>query len=58
MYVLPQRSSLCVNSQWLRLQAFIGELSSLDGQPAWIVGRVIEGTNEARIVDDVDCVEV
>lgn len=31
-------------------EAYIQELQTLDGQPAWIVGRVVSGNNDARIV--------
>lgn len=38
--------------------AFIEELEEIDGQPAWIVGRVVSGTRQARIVDQFSVIEV
>jgi len=37
---------------------FIGELQSLDGANAWIIGDVMKGDRKARIVDTVQIVEV
>lgn len=42
----------------VRAQALIAELQALDSAPAWVVGRVEEGTGRARIADDVRVVEV
>jgi selenide,water dikinase len=39
-------------------QAFIDEIQALDGKPAWIVGRVVTGSNDARIVPDFKVIEV
>lgn len=38
--------------------AFIDELRELDGKPAWVVGRVVPGSKDARIVEDVKIVEI
>ncbi|RHY34218.1 hypothetical protein DYB32_001877 [Aphanomyces invadans] len=39
-------------------EAYMRELEVLDGQPAWLVGRVVDGSNKARILDDVKFLEV
>lgn len=39
-------------------KGFIKEIEEIDHCPAWIVGRVIEGDNTARLVDDVEFLEV
>ncbi|RHY64465.1 hypothetical protein DYB30_000506 [Aphanomyces astaci] len=39
-------------------QAYMRELEALDGQPSWLVGRVVQGSNQARIVPDVRFVPV
>lgn len=40
-------------------QQFIDEIQELDGQPAWVVGRVVEGGGrDAALVDDVKILEV
>uniref|UniRef100_A0A7S1CND3 Selenide, water dikinase n=1 Tax=Bicosoecida sp. CB-2014 TaxID=1486930 RepID=A0A7S1CND3_9STRA len=39
-------------------QAFVDELSALDGQPAWIIGRVVAGDNTARILPSPTVIEV
>lgn len=39
-------------------EAFCAELEALDGVPSWIVGRVVEGTKTARIMPNVEIVEV
>ncbi|TMW60187.1 hypothetical protein Poli38472_000229 [Pythium oligandrum] len=39
-------------------EAFIKELRELDGKPAWVVGRVVPGSNDARIVPDFKVIEV
>ncbi|KDO28193.1 selenide [Saprolegnia parasitica CBS 223.65] len=41
-----------------RAQAFIDDLVALDMQPAWIVGRVVQGTKQARLAPDVTFVEI
>ncbi|OQR93714.1 selenide, water dikinase [Achlya hypogyna] len=41
-----------------RAQAFIDDLMALDGQPAWIVGRVVDGTKQARLSPSVRFVEI
>lgn len=33
-----------------KADAFISELRELDGKPAWVVGRVVAGSRDARIV--------
>lgn len=47
---------LCLPAE--NAQAFLDEIQEIDGQPAWIVGRVISGTRQARIVDQVSIIEV
>ncbi|DAZ94415.1 TPA: hypothetical protein N0F65_003444 [Lagenidium giganteum] len=37
---------------------FIKELRQLDGKPAWVVGRVVEGQNDARIVSNPTILEI
>jgi selenide,water dikinase len=39
-------------------EAFIKELRELDGKPAWVVGRVVPGHKDARIVESATVVEV
>lgn len=39
-------------------QPFIDEIQKIDGEPAWIIGDVIEGHNKAFIVDNPTIVEV
>ncbi|ETV88916.1 selenide, water dikinase [Aphanomyces astaci] len=39
-------------------QAYMRELEALDGQPSWLVGQVVQGSNQARIVPDVRFVPV
>ncbi|KAL6046522.1 Selenide, water dikinase 1 [Balamuthia mandrillaris] len=39
-------------------KAFCKELQERDGEEAWIVGRVVEGNNQARIVEGATIVEV
>ncbi|GLE06221.1 hypothetical protein PINS_up015463 [Pythium insidiosum] len=39
-------------------QDFIRELKELDGKPAWVVGRVVPGSRDARIVNDFKVIEV
>ncbi|RHY82094.1 hypothetical protein DYB26_005589 [Aphanomyces astaci] len=39
-------------------QAYMRELEALDGQPSWLVGRVVQGSNQARILPDVRFVPV
>lgn len=39
-------------------QAFIADIKALDGRDAWVVGRVVEGTGVARVVDGVEVLEV
>ncbi|EQC40799.1 selenide, water dikinase [Saprolegnia diclina VS20] len=41
-----------------RAQAFIDDLAALDMQPAWVVGRVVPGTKQARLTPDVTFVEI
>lgn len=38
--------------------AFIAELRALDGKPAWVVGRVVEGARDARIVSEPTIIHV
>ena len=40
------------------MQAFIKELAVLDSQPAWVVGQVVPGKNDARILETRQVVEV
>lgn len=39
-------------------EAYIQELQSMDGRPAWIVGRVVAGSNDARIVPNPTILDV
>ena len=39
-------------------QDFIEELNTLDNAPAWIIGEVVQGSRKAKILDDVQIVEV
>lgn len=39
-------------------EAYCRDLEALDGHPAWIVGRVVAGSNTARIVDDFTVIDV
>lgn len=39
-------------------EAFIKELRELDGKPAWVVGRVVPGKKDARIVENPTVVEI
>lgn len=39
-------------------EAFCADMQRLDGEPCWVVGRVVAGDNTARIVDDVKIIEV
>lgn len=39
-------------------QDYINELKSLDGTPSWIIGDVITGDRTAKIVDNVEIIEV
>lgn len=48
---------MCLPSQEAA-EAYCRELEAIDGCPAWIVGRVVAGSNTARIVDDFTVVEV
>lgn len=47
---------LCLPTE--HADAFIQELRQLDGKPAWVVGRVIEGSKDARIVPNPTIIEV
>lgn len=38
--------------------AYVAEIERLEGEPAWIVGRVVEGTRRARILEDVAIIQV
>ncbi|KAG6622685.1 Selenide, water diKinase [Phytophthora cinnamomi] len=38
--------------------AFIKELRELDGKPAWVVGRVVEGSKDAHIVPNPTILEI
>jgi len=42
----------------IEAEGFCKEIEAIDGQPAWIVGRVVEGENKARIADDATVIEV
>lgn len=39
-------------------EGFCREIEAIEGEPAWIVGRVVEGENTARIDDDAKVIEV
>jgi len=39
-------------------EAFCKEVEELDGRPAWIVGRVVAGTNTARLAENVRIIDV
>jgi selenide,water dikinase len=39
-------------------EAYCRDLEALDGHPAWIVGRVVAGSNTARIVDNFTVIDV
>ncbi|GAB9466550.1 hypothetical protein Gpo141_00003922 [Globisporangium polare] len=47
---------LCLPAE--HADAFIQELRELDGKPAWVVGRVVEGSKDARIVENPAIIEV
>jgi selenide,water dikinase len=47
---------LCLPAE--KADQFIEEIKKLDGKPAWVVGRVVEGTNEARILENPKIIEV
>lgn len=47
---------LCLPTE--HADAFIQELHELDGKPAWVVGRVVEGSKDARIVPNPTIIEV
>lgn len=47
---------LCLPAE--HADAYIAELRALDGKPAWVVGRVIEGTRDARIVPEPTIIHV
>ena len=37
---------------------FIKELEILDGTPSWIIGHVTEGNRTAKIIENVNIIEV
>lgn len=39
-------------------QTFIDEVMAADGQPAWIVGRVVEGNNSVEFAEGLQVIEV
>lgn len=39
-------------------EAFCREIEEIDGKPAWIVGRVVEGERKARIIDEPTIFEI
>lgn len=39
-------------------QAYIDDMVKLDGQPAWIVGKVVAGTRQARLSPDLVLLDV
>ncbi|KAF0690055.1 Aste57867_18528 [Aphanomyces stellatus] len=39
-------------------EAYMKELFELDGQPSWLVGRVVDGANQARLTEDIQFLEV
>lgn len=39
-------------------QAFCKEIQELDRQPAWIIGRVVDGSNTARITETATILEI
>jgi selenide,water dikinase len=39
-------------------QAFIDELTARDGEAAWVIGRVVEGSNTARVLPGVTVLDV
>lgn len=47
---------LCLPAE--HADAFIQELRELDGKPAWVVGRVVTGSKDARIVANPAIIEV
>ncbi|KAH9116670.1 hypothetical protein LEN26_000431 [Aphanomyces euteiches] len=47
---------VCISPE--NAEAYMRDLFELDGQPAWIVGRVVEGSNKARLTEDVQYVEI
>ena len=38
--------------------AFCAEIEAIDGVPAWIVGRVVQGTKQARLMPDLELFQV
>ncbi|GMF55849.1 unnamed protein product [Phytophthora fragariaefolia] len=47
---------LCLPAE--NADAFIKELRELDGKPAWVVGRVVEGSKDAYIVPNPTILEI
>ncbi|RLN89682.1 hypothetical protein BBJ28_00004647 [Nothophytophthora sp. Chile5] len=47
---------LCLPAE--NADAYIRELRELDGKPAWVVGRVVAGSKDARIVPNPTIIEV
>eukprot|EP00055_Hartaetosiga_balthica_P000381 m.136368 g.136368 ORF g.136368 m.136368 type:complete len:303 (+) comp10639_c0_seq1:233-1141(+) len=41
-----------------KAQEFCDKIESIDGVPAWIVGKVVKGENNARLADDIKIAEV
>jgi len=39
-------------------QPFIDELQALDGKPAWIIGRVVDGSNTCSFSPDLQVLEI
>lgn len=39
-------------------EAYIAKVQAMDGKPAWVVGRVVEGKGNARISETADLIEV
>lgn len=47
---------ICLPSH--QAQAFCREIEEMDGQPAWIIGDVVQGSRDAFIIDQPNIVEV
>jgi selenide,water dikinase len=39
-------------------ESYIKELAELDGEPAWIIGEVVEGNKKARILENPKIIEI
>jgi len=57
-YAAETSGGLLISLPADKVDAFRAELKSLDGHDSWIVGKVIEGTRNAKLLDDFKLVEV